>query len=938
MKKTANFWNYFMKLTAMGILLFTIGAMSDVRVHAEETKHIKVGFWERNGYHMVDEDGMRSGYGYDVLQLMARYSELSYKYVGYEDKSRNDLFSMLKNGEVDLITSAHMIPERMDDFSFSEIDIGKCKTMMTIRAGDTGIEAGNYKTYDGMQVGMLADGVHDASFQEYAEEHGFTYIPSYYDTTDEVVEALKAGKVDVAVTPSIRVLHEREWYLESFDEESMYVVVRKGNEELLEIVNEALRMLDYNEPDWRLKLQEKYFPKDQGHILNLSLAEKKYLAQVHGNNKVFQVLTNPNRYPYSYLEDGQFKGIMVDVFDNLAKKSNIEYEYIMVRNREEYMNMLSSGIPEICIDCPDDFSSAEQLGYRITDSYMNIGYSWLYRDESAGNLHIVAKLSHTAVKDYEKESIEGVDYIEYSSMEECIEAVRSGEVDAYSTNTFNAEKIVWEDESNELKTMVRQHSYDFCIGTAIDLDSRLLSILNKAVHNMDENLVEQEKEKYSYLGNREFSFTRLLSEYPWVIGLTIVFCIVILIGSVYIQLQKKYHNEILKEIAEKERANQAKNEFISRMSHDIRTPINGINGMIEVASRNVDDPKKVKDCLKKMATASGHLGTLVDDVLSFAQIEANSKKAEKQPFNLSEQLDYCLNVIQGKLVGRKLEFEHDFKKITHTHLIGSEVYLNEILTNILSNCIKFTRDGGNVRFTVEEIEPLKKGNARFCFKVKDTGIGMSPKFLKNIFDPFTQESTSSRSKYEGTGLGMTIVKELLDKMGGIIDIESYPGNGSKFTVYLEFEINRNAEEETVAKAEIEEQVANVDLTGIQVLVVDDIELNIEIVQSILEDEGAIITTAYDGKEAVDVFEESEPGYFDVILMDIRMPVMDGIEATKTIRAMDRPDAKTVPIIALTANSFETDMEKTMAAGMNGHKNKPLDVEDLILTVASCRKK
>ena len=938
MRKTTNFWKNFMKLAAMGILIFTIGFTCSVKADASENKHVKVGFWERSGYHMMDEDGVRSGYGYDLLQFMARYSELTYDYVGYGDKNRNELLDMLAAGEIDMITSAHMLPERLEEFSYSEIDIGKCKTMMTVRAGDNAIEAGNYETYDGIGVGILGDGVHDVSFQKYAEENGFTYIPTYYDTTDEVVDALKAGKVDAAVTPSIRVLHEREWYVESFNEESMYVIVRKGNDELLETVNEALRMLDYNEPDWRLKLQEKYYPKDQGHILNLSLSEKKYLAQMHGTGKVFKVLVNPNRYPYSYLEDGQFKGIMVDVFDNLAEKANIKYEYIMVEDRKEYLDMLNSGVPEICIDCPDDFSTAEDQGYRITDIYMNIGYSWLYRDESAGNLRTIAKLSHTALKSYEKENIEGVVYIEYPSMEECIEAVRRGEVDAYSTNTFNAEKIIWEDETGELRTMVRPHSYSFCIGTAIDLDSRLLSILNKAVHNMDENLVEQEKEKYSYLGEREYSITRLTAEYPWVIWLTVAFCVIILVFSIYFYLQNKYHRQIVKEIEEKERANQAKNEFISRMSHDIRTPINGITGMIEVASRNVDDPKKVKDCLNKMAAASGHLGTLVDDVLNFAQIEANSKRGESKPFNLTEQLDYCLSIMQGKLVGRDLNVEHDFKKITHTHLIGSEVYLNEILTNILSNCVKFTKDGGSIHFTVEESEPLTKGNARFCFKIKDTGIGMNPKFLKNIFDPFTQESTSSRSKYEGTGLGMTIVKELLDQMGGIIDIESYPGKGTRFTVYIEFEINHNVEEEDSAKEEAAEETAAIDLTGIQVLVVDDIELNIEIVQSILEDEGAVITTAYNGKEAVDIFAASEIGKFDLILMDIRMPVMDGIEATRAIRAMERADAKTISIIALTANSFETDVEKTMAAGMNGHKNKPLDVEDLILTVASCRKK
>ncbi len=927
-----------MKLAAIGILFFVVGITSTVRAYAEESDAVRVGFWARDGYHMMDADGMRSGYGYDVLQLMARYSDLTYEYVGYDDKNRNELIEMLYNGEIDMITSTHMVPERLDNFSFSEIDIGRCQTMMTVRAGDTSIEAGNYKTYDGVNVGILADGVHNVCFQEFAEENGFTYIPTYYDTTDEVVDALKTGKVDVAVTPSIRVLHEKEWYLESFHEESIYVTVKKGNEKLLATINEALRMLDFNEPDWRLLLQEKYFPKNQGHMLNLSLSEKKYLAQIHGESKVFRALTNPDRYPYSYLEDGEFKGIMIDVFDNLAKKANIDYEYIMVEDRMEYMDMLGSGLPDICIDCPNDFSTAEIQGYRITDPYINIGYSWLYRDKSAGNLHTVAKISHTALKDYEKENLEELEYIEYLSVEECVEAVKNGDVDAYSTNTFNAEKIIWEDESGELSTMVRQHSYDFSIGTAIDLDSRLISILNKAVLNMDKDMVEQEKEKYSYLGQREFSLTRLISEYPWVVLVTVVFCVIILVFSVFVYLQNKYHREILKEIEEKERANQAKNEFISRMSHDIRTPINGITGMIEVASRNVDDPKKVKDCLKKMATASGHLGTLVDDVLSFAQIEANRKRGESKPFSLTEQLDYCLNVMQGKLVGRKLTFEHDFKKITHAHLIGSEVYLNEILNNILSNSVKFTRDGGTVRFTVEETEPLTKGKARFCFKISDTGIGMSQKFLQHIFDPFTQESTSSRSKYEGTGLGMTIVKELLDQMGGLIDIESYPGKGTRFTLYIEFEINNNAEMEASEKEETAELVATTDLTGIQVLVVDDIELNIEIVQSILEDEGAVITTAYDGKEAVDTFAASEIGEFDLILMDIRMPVMDGIEATKAIRALERPDAKTVPIIALTANSFETDVEKTMAAGMNGHKNKPLDVDDLILTVASCRKK
>ena len=292
-----------------------------------------------------------------------------------------------------------------------------------------------------------------------------------------------------------------------------------------------------------------------------------------------------------------------------------------------------------------------------------------------------------------------------------------------------------------------------------------------------------------------------------------------------------------------------------------------------------------------------------------------------------------MDIVEGKIGNRALTFEHEFKNIKHPYLIGSELYLNEILINILSNSVKYTKDGGTIRFLAEEILAKTEGKAAFRFTVEDTGIGISEHFLKKIFEPFTQEVETSRTSYQGTGLGMTIVKQLLDKLGGTIEIKSKLGEGSRFIVCLEFEIDKEAKIQEVTIPEIKEEVAN-DLSGMKVLVVDDVELNIEIIQSILEDEGVTVITACNGAEAVNIFSSLEPGSLHLILMDIRMPVLDGIEATKRIRNMpNRSDAATIPIVAITANSDETDEKKSKAAKMNGHMKKPIEFDELISMVS-----
>ena len=898
----------------------------------EEVKTIKIGFYASDGYHMIDEEGIKSGYGYELLQLMSRYSDIKYEYIGY-DKTRNDIFELLANGEIDLLTSAHKTPERLEEFDFSEISTGNCSIMITVKAGNVDIIAGDYNTYNGINIGLLQDDIHNGGFEEFAAEKGFSYTPIYYENFLELSQALESGEIDASVTRSVRVLGKNEWVLETFNEEPMYIIVKKGNEEMLQLVNEILEKLDRNEPSWRLQLFNKYYPDNKGELLNFSFVEREYMQELKEEGKVFQVLVNPDRYPYSYIENGTFQGIMVDIFAKIAKKAGIAYELIMVRNSKEYIEVLTSGIPDICIDCHEDFSVAEKQGYKITDTYLEVPFSWVYLEDFYGKISKAAKMAYTSVKKSELNVVDGVEYIEYPSQEECVEAVRNKEVDGFCTYTLTAQKVVWEDEHSQLRASLSTYTSYYNIGVAIEHDHRLVSILNRVIHSLEDDYIDSVVNKYSHLGEKKFTIIRLCYEYPIVILVFVVLVMFLAMFGIRFSTQTKYQRSLMRAVALAEEANSAKSDFLSRMSHDIRTPINGIKGMIEIAKRNTDDKERVQQCLEKMDNSTNHLIDLVNDVLNISKIEKNSKELKNNAFYIMQQLEFCVDIVEGKIGNRALTFEHEFKNIKHPYLIGSELYLNEILINILSNSVKYTKDGGTIRFLAEEILAKTEGKAAFRFTVEDTGIGISEHFLKKIFEPFTQEVETSRTSYQGTGLGMTIVKQLLDKLGGTIEIKSKLGEGSRFIVCLEFEIDKEAKIQEVTIPEIKEEVAN-DLSGMKVLVVDDVELNIEIIQSILEDEGVTVITACNGAEAVNIFSSLEPGSLHLILMDIRMPVLDGIEATKRIRNMpNRSDAATIPIVAITANSDETDEKKSKAAKMNGHMKKPIEFDELISMVS-----
>ena len=390
---------------------------------------------------------------------------------------------------------------------------------------------------------------------------------------------------------------------------------------------------------------------------------------------------------------------------------------------------------------------------------------------------------------------------------------------------------------------------------------------------------------------------------------------------------EKYKAELLRAAKKAEAANEAKTEFLQRMSHDIRTPINGICGMIDVADHYAEDMKKQTECRAKIKEASHLLLELINEVLDMSKLESDEVILEEIPFNLNSISEEILGVIEQMAAEQNIRILWEEKEVTHWNLIGSPVHVKRILMNILSNAVKYNKENGYVYISCREIPSKQTAMTTLEFVCRDTGIGMTEAFQKRIFEPFAQEHAGSRTKFAGTGLGMPITKKLVEKMSGTISFESKEGTGTTFVIRIPFQIDADMKDRTETEEKTETSIQ-----GLHVLLTEDNELNMEIAEFVLQNEGAVVTKAWNGQKAVDIFRKNRPGEFDVILMDIMMPVMNGYEAAKMIRSLDREDAKVIPIVAMTANAFTEDKMRAKEAGMDEHIAKPVDGKLLVKVI------
>ncbi len=594
-------------------------------------------------------------------------------------------------------------------------------------------------------------------------------------------------------------------------------------------------------------------------------------------------------------------------------------------DRTEYKQILNDRAADFVIDLASDFSTAEDCGYKLTDSYLSAEFSWVLLRSHDGDLRRVAVAYNFNTGVLELPGLDDCATVEYmDSFDDCLAALHSGEIDAYYTYTYQAERTVFDD---------KRTSCGRCSATSGAVLHRRQPRLRRAaqcaesVNSLTRAEVVSITNKYINLGTQKFSLVRLAYQYPPVIVLTYL-CVVAAIICIRLVLRsRRFRAEAEKALHKAEEASAAKTEFLSNMSHDIRTPINGIMGMLDIAEENFDDKARVKDCIAKMRGAATHLLSLVNDVLDMSKIESGSMQMLNTPFDLRVLLDSCCGILEGQITERNMTFTKQIGPFWHPYLVGSELHIRQVLINILSNAVKYTPDGGEINFRARETL-FEEGLVHLRMEIKDNGIGMSEEFMQHIFEPFTQEQRTSRTTYKGTGLGMAITKNSLTRCMARWMWRVNLGRARPL-----FYGCRCRWASARQRPDPMEEKRAPDLKGLHLLLAEDNELNAEIAVTLLEEQGAKITAVTNGKEALEAIQNAAPRTYDAILMDVMMPEMNGLEATRCIRAFEGkgPDEGT-PIIAMTANVFADDVKACLDACMNSHVGKPLDMKILMAEI------
>ena len=920
----------------MTMLLLT--ALLSLSASAAETvsqhERVRVGFFAMDGYHMMDEDGNRSGYGYDFLRLMARYWDVDYEYVGY-DKSWEEMQRMLIDGEIDMVTSARRTPEREELFDFSR-PIGTNNGILTVRSDNSTIVEGKYSTYDGMRVALLRGNSRNDEFAEYARTKGFTYKSVYFDSAEEIAEALQNGTVDAIVTSSLRKMNN-ERILEKFGSSDFYVIVKKGNTELLNKINYAIDQMNAAEGSWKTTLYNKNYETTDTKNLEYTEEEKRIIAQYSKENPL-HVLCDPTRYPYSYTENGEVMGILPDYFRKIADYAGLSYEFLVPATRDEYIAYQSNkDAVNISIDARLDTDNyAETKEWGLTAPYITMRMARVTRRDFDGKIHVVTTVNQTASTSIEDVLAPGAEKLMCSTRQEMMEAVRDGKADAAFVYYYMAQAFINSDTTGTMTYTLLEHpTFSYRMVVSSTENHALAGILTKAMYAMPDNLVEDLAVQYTTYKATNLTLADTIRLHPVTAVAITVFISWMAVAMIIIvnrlrtrrklQLAAQQKAKEMAVLAEQaQAASKAKSTFLSNMSHDIRTPMNAIIGFTNIALHQ-DSVPEMHNCLKKIEESSDHLLSLLNDVLDLSRIESGKVEFSPVPANITAVTDSVIEIVKGMLLNRELNFEVHREPLQNPYVMTEPVRIREILVNILNNAVKFTKDGGTIRFDAGNRPGADAQHIVICYRIKDTGIGMSEEFQKKIFDEFAQEENGVRTQYKGTGLGMPISKKYIELMGGTITVDSRKGVGTTFTVEIPMELT-NAEKVEKTKPPVQHN----DLKGIKVLLAEDNDLNAELATILLEDLGMTVTRAADGQEVVDLFAEHPAGTYDIILMDIMMPKIDGHQAAKAIRAMyaDRPDAEEIPIIALSANAFSEDVQASLDAGMNGHVSKPLNMEEV----------
>ena len=921
-------------------LLLLLSAVLPVKAAAETApaKVVRVGSFE-DTFNYVNEKGARKGYGYELLQTLSGYTGWQFEYVTCD---WSDCFEKLKNGEIDIMGGISYTEDRTEEMLFSDEPMGVEKYYLYADLSRADISASDYKTLNGKKIGVLMGTEPEVMLTEWEEKYGLKTEHVNISNNEDVKQKLANHEIDCFVS-----LEESFWAergistITRVGESGIYYALNKDRPDLKEELDDAMRALDEAAPFYTADLYKRYFSMDYTPILT---GEEKAWLKEHGAIKM-GFLTSDRGVSTFDPATGEFTGVITDYIQFAADclgNQELEFQLVGYDSKEAELDALKSGEIDMIFHFDQSPNLAEEYHFACTNTTWTSNLMAVTNKQhfNENNVNRIAvPQNKLSLKKYLAFYYPQWEIVDCDTQEDAAKLVKDGQADCFVTwiSSENKYSKKYSFYSVPLVNPVRS-----CF--AVNSGNRsLLSILNKTIKAMPVNMLAGALAMYKS-SSRKVTLSDFIKDNFFMALLVSSIAVAAILLTILKLLRKarkaeaaarkaandtqKLNAKLQVAVEKAESANHAKSTFLFNMSHDIRTPMNAIIGYADLASRHLDDPAKLKNYMENIQVCGQNLLMLLNNVLDLARIENDKTEMEYSVSDIEKDFRNCVAMFRNQAdskgqtltVTTQLQYPYIYADIPH---------LTEICTNLVSNAVKYTGAGGTIRCDVTQKPGEKEGWCDTVVTVADNGIGMSQEFQKHIFEPFERERTSTVSKVEGSGIGMGIVKKLVGLMGGTVEVESRIGVGSTFTVTIPCRIA--SEDETQAKRETNPSDQKC-LCGTRILLTEDNDLNAEIAVELLQEEGCTVDRAKDGVECVDMLEKAANGTYQLILMDIQMPVMNGYDAARKIRGLDDPQKANIPIIAMTANAFTEDRQVALDAGMNDHIAKPINMNVLVPTL------
>ena len=908
----------------------------------KQSQIIRVGSFE-DTFNYVDKNGVRRGYGYELMQALAGYTGWKFEYVKCD---WSDCFDKLENGEIDIMGDISYTDERAQKMLFPDEPMGEEKYILYADLSDTDIGMSDFKSLDGKRVGVLMYTEPEIMLTEWENKNGIHTEHVNVNNDDDVEKKLANHEIDCFVS-----LEESIWSeqgissVTTIGKSGIYFAINKERSDIKTELDYAMRQLEQDSPFFKADLYKKYFTLDYIQVLT---GKEKVWVEEHGGIQIGFLNNDPAIFSMDE-ETGKLTGMLAE-YISYAKdclgNQTLEFNIHAYDDYDEMIQALQNREIDMIFYAGRNPYFAEQNGYALTNTAWTYSLMAVTDEEKfdENKVHTVAVPKEKyALKQHIAFSYPEWKLVDCDSLDNAADMVIQGKADCF---LMGASQALIYDNSQKFKSVPLTKTMEACF-TVREGEGSLLSILNKTIKAMPSDMLTSALAIYDSTADK-VTFSDFIKDNLLVFLATVGFLALSIIGIILVLLRKARKAEAVAKLAAKdtkklndkleialkkaEDASLAKTRFLNNMSHDIRTPMNAILGYAQLMEEELKekDLPETSDHLEKLQQSGNLLLSIINNVLDMARIESGKMEIDEN-YGRIEDIRQTLFEIFGDEAKKKNIALHYTINVEHEHILTDTTKVKEIFVNILSNAIKYTPSGGSVMINIDELVCDEPGYMMVRTRVSDTGIGMSQDYLTKIFDAFTRERNTTKSKITGSGLGMSIVKRYVDLLGGTIDVESEPGKGSTFTVTLK---HRIADESYYVKKHDEGSgTASKILEGKNILLAEDNDLNAEIAEAILERAGLKTERVEDGIQCVNKITKMPVGTYDMILMDIQMPRMDGYKATQAIRHLPDKDKACIPIVAMTANAFEEDKRDAVAAGMNGHIAKPIQIDKLLSMLA-----